>query len=1662
MSRWNNQMSSNQFAKLGRYGDTVEFKNLPTVAQTSEMAAEVNSVGTPMGVVETCGSPGEVSNKPEYGHRYKMFMTHKTEYLGVEGWNQRYDHDNGQRTAWTTIALNAKDQLRQRLSWAMSQIFVISESGFPKTDQNEVWHNYYDIFVRSAFGNFRDILQQISASPVMAAYLTFLGNRGLESSGTFPDENFAREFMQLFTIGLHKLNMDGTPILDSNGAKIPTYDNDDIMTFSRAWTGFDQQPFRSNIEAFTGKGSKNWIDPMTIKEVHRDMFPKLNTLDGYIGDGVPLCSDLPSKSFLMKDAVYQYVGSELSGADSSYITLQPSGDLYTEICKPSGNAPGCTRSVEVVLASNLVCSDVECNVDTLRKVKLVWTVNNAEHIAFYRYQPPACAKLAFFEGQQARDKRGNKLCAHKDTLLAGAGCCPTSGQLVDKLIGTCEYQSEYVTYKTLEARCEADGKQVCNHFTRSTDNNCKIGGPYEYGWTQQTCSVKAQVDSRGFVSIVHSENNGSPQFGNPAYLNPNTKYAFQVPWKNGAFPKKSGGCAAGCVPQESDGSCLCDVVISETAAITPATMSGISSQALTEPAKLQKIEALLQIGSVDPAQDAMYSEVSTNVAGVVAYYKSPHGMNKDTIFKITNTRGITFWRNKVSNVQIGTYQFRNPPHLMTFSEPTKGEAEYETEKVIDHFFEHPSCPPFISRLLIQRLVTSNPSPRYIKVVAEAFSTGTYDGSGSGKYGDLLATVHAILRDREASSPTLDADPAHGKMREPLVKVLHFMRAMKYTPANGRQEVEMSGMEDKIGEQYALSPTVFNYYLPDYQPMGKIANAEMVAPEAELGTAPYMVGFLNGMTSLIKHGLTDCEYGFASDKNRNRSPSKKCSDNPGSDVDGILKFEPTQSSTAEMVDELALLLTAGRLNSQATNLISAAYDHHRVNSSPTEALKVAMQLMMISAEFHATNLNKLSKTLRASVTQTPSGNRKYKAVVVIFLGGGADSFNMVVPHSNCGADHDLYEEYKDIRGDIAIAKDQLLVIDVPASNPYKQPCQRFGLHPQMPFIKELYKQGDATILANIGALVEPVTKQEFENKEKELPPNLFAHNFMQKSAQTIHAQYGAADGVLGRIVDELGSDSHSTPFKTASYSIEGNVKMLEGSQSPAIVNRKDGVIGYTAHNELSGSIDEMLTGNSSESYFADTYTSLFQSAVATNQELSAILASDEATLTQTFQTDKLSQQLEQVAKLTKTRSKLDTERAAFFVRLGGFDSHGGALEVLKARLEWIDAGLTSFVSELKDQGIWDDVTIVTQSDFGRTLTSNGQGNDHAWGGHNLVLGGSVDGKKILGKYPERLGEGSELNIGRGRILPTIGWESVWYGLSEWMGIQPSSMDKILPNAARFTSEQLFSADMLFQTPENDLPTPAPTMSPAPTKAPTLSSARRRKKGNNGTARRRKKANTRRRKKGQKQTLKIKSIADADAYNMNKKQKRAYEYGYGLALGIVDVVQSRRKRKYDYKAGCSVTSFATARRSASIEFTAIVAPELVESGEVDSDQVEAGVSASDAADSITEVINEDEEFAGLPALSVSEIATVSGVSEVEEEEEETSGGGSDNNGLIIGLVVGLIGGLLVMVGATALVMKYRARHQQLEEVDLPGEKEGDLEEPLTPRSKAAAAMGPSDEP
>jgi uncharacterized protein (DUF1800 family) len=155
------------------------------------------------------------------------------------------------------MALFADDQLRQRMAWALSQILVISPSLLADPFNTEATLQYYDIFVRNAFGSYRDILKQVAFSPRMGDMLTYIGGESWQFSfdrgnPTFPDENFAREIMQLFSVGVERLNMDGTRQMGENNRPIPTYDTSDILSFAKAWTGFTANSKRGNQEA-TGR-----------------------------------------------------------------------------------------------------------------------------------------------------------------------------------------------------------------------------------------------------------------------------------------------------------------------------------------------------------------------------------------------------------------------------------------------------------------------------------------------------------------------------------------------------------------------------------------------------------------------------------------------------------------------------------------------------------------------------------------------------------------------------------------------------------------------------------------------------------------------------------------------------------------------------------------------------------------------------------------------------------------------------------------------------------------------------------------------------------------------------------------------------------------------------------------------------------------------------------------------------------------------------------------------------------------------------------------------------------------------------------------------------------------------------------------------------------------
>ena len=256
MERWEDRKWI--FKPLGIYGETVDYALLDSQIQAPKMASYIGSIqnGWSDPGLEVCGSPGEVANDPTSGNQYKTFFNGDQDNIPDHALDQDHGNQESKQMIWYTIALTANDQLRQRIAWALAQIFVVTENDVPKISEGELWANYFDIFVRHAFGDFRSLLKEVSLSPIMGEMLTFVGTRSLASNiedgggMIFPDENFAREIWQLFTIGLWKLHMDGTQILDDSGMPIETYNNKDIVSMARGWTGLDRETQRGNYESW--------------------------------------------------------------------------------------------------------------------------------------------------------------------------------------------------------------------------------------------------------------------------------------------------------------------------------------------------------------------------------------------------------------------------------------------------------------------------------------------------------------------------------------------------------------------------------------------------------------------------------------------------------------------------------------------------------------------------------------------------------------------------------------------------------------------------------------------------------------------------------------------------------------------------------------------------------------------------------------------------------------------------------------------------------------------------------------------------------------------------------------------------------------------------------------------------------------------------------------------------------------------------------------------------------------------------------------------------------------------------------------------------------------------------------------------------------------------
>lgn len=273
------------------------------------------------------------------------------------------------------------------------------------------------------------------------------------------------------------------------------------------------------------------------------------------------------------------------------------------------------------------------------------------------------------------------------------------------------------------------------------------------------------------------------------------------------------------------------------------------------------------------------------------------------------------------------------------------------------------------------------------LLIHSISTGKYGGrTFSGRYGDLKAVAYASFLHREARSCVLDLYPEHGRLKEPLMKVVQVMRALKYEGRDSR-ELQFYSIHDKIGQNAYQSPSVFNFYHKEYS-AGVATDRNLAAPEAELATAPWVVGWLNGMCSMVEYGLTNAAAGkgggFGTGWNWG---SVKSGPLAREQANGWLMFTPSQpKNPAATVAELSLLLTDGRLIAKHGAYIQKAYASVLATAGKEAALRRALKLFMLTADFHATNVNTLFKHIRPPRPPMASHDRKFKAVVVLFLYG----------------------------------------------------------------------------------------------------------------------------------------------------------------------------------------------------------------------------------------------------------------------------------------------------------------------------------------------------------------------------------------------------------------------------------------------------------------------------------------------------------------------------------------------------------------------------------------------------------------------------------------------------------------------------------------------------
>jgi len=437
----------------------------------------------------------------------------------------------------------------------------------------------------------------------------------------------------------------------------------------------------------------------------------------------------------------------------------------------------------------------------------------------------------------------------------------------------------------------------------------------------------------------------------------------------------------------------------------------------------------------------------------------------------------------------------------------------------------------------------------------------------------------------------------------------------------------------------------------------------------------------------------------------------------------------------------------------------------------------------------TNLGLMNAAAKANMPVfAPGTSIPYKALVCLNLDGGNDSFNMLVPR---GAGE--YAEYAGVRSNQALPQSSLLPITQLTSD-----GKQYGLHPNLPFVKTLFDSGNAAFVANVGALVQPgITVQDVWNNNN-VPLGLGSHSDQNLHWQTSIPQVRDNVGWAGRL-GEILSSANTNQDISLNISLDGTNVLQNGNTSTGYTISPLGTGSTLINGSGENDFFNVLKRQTLDNIFDQNYQNILRQGYAdivTDSKNSAIQFSAAiagvAPFTTTFnQNSLLSQKMEMIAKTMAARNTLGMVRQVFYVSIDGFDNHDEVLVNHGDLMTEVNDAIQSFYNVLVELGLQNQVTLFTMSEFARTLTSNGNGTDHGWGGNCIVMGGAINGQDIYGTYPD-LYLGNNLDTGDGVLIPTTSCDEYFAELALWFADNGSStlsatqLTDIFPNINNFWS------------------------------------------------------------------------------------------------------------------------------------------------------------------------------------------------------------------------------------------------------------------------------------